>query len=134
MQHDDEASELVAAGQLAFIVTDKATGPAVRIPRLEKDCQPIPVTADAQALSRDQVTEPLEAIPAKPEHKVGQLTTGELARERSRLEAALHRPFAAEIKRLLRARLDAVLAEQAERKRRREADTAAAKAERPGYQ
>lgn len=89
----------------------------------------MPVTADAQALARDQVTEPLEAVPAKPEHKVGQLTTGELARERSRLEAALCRPFAAEIKLLLRTRLDAVLAEQAERRRRREADTATAKAE-----
>jgi hypothetical protein len=88
----------------------------------------MPATADAQALARDQDTEPLEAVPAKPEHKVGQLTTGELARERSRLEAALRRPFAAEIKRLLRTRLDAVLAEQAERSRRRETDTAAAKA------
>jgi hypothetical protein len=87
------------------------------------------VTADTQALIRDQETELLDAVPAKPEYKVGQLTTGELARERSRLEAALRRPFAAEIKRLLYARLDAVLAEQSERKRRREADTATVKAE-----
>jgi hypothetical protein len=71
----------------------------------------------------------LDEIPAKPNHKVGQLTTGELARERSRLEAALRRPFAESVKALLRARLDAVHAEQAERRRRREADTAAAKAE-----
>jgi hypothetical protein len=87
----------------------------------------MPVTADAQALDRDQVTEP--PVPAKPEHAVGQLATGELARERSRLEAALRRPFAAEIKRLLRARLDVVLGEQDERAHRHEADTAAAKAE-----
>jgi hypothetical protein len=71
----------------------------------------------------------LDEIPAKPNHKIGQLTTGELARERSRLEAALRKPFAESVKALLRARLDAVLAEQAERQRRREADTAAAKAE-----
>jgi hypothetical protein len=74
-------------------------------------------------------TQDVDAVPAKPEHRVGQLTTGELARERSRLEAALRRPFAAEIKRLLRSRLDAVLAEQADRARRRDEDTAAAKAE-----
>lgn len=74
-------------------------------------------------------TQDAEAVPAKPEHKVGQLTTGELARERTRLEAALRRPFAAEIKRLLRSRLDAVLTEQADRARRRDVDTAAAKAE-----
>jgi hypothetical protein len=74
----------------------------------------------------------LDEIPAKPNYKIGQLTTGELARERSRLEAALRRPFAESVKALLRARLDGVLAEQAEqaeRQRRREADTAAAKAE-----
>lgn len=70
-----------------------------------------------------------DEIPAKPNHKVGQLTTGELARERGRLEAALRRPFAESIKALLRARLDAVLAEQAERQHRRETDTGAAKAE-----
>jgi len=75
------------------------------------------------------IAQDADAAPAKPEHKVGQLTTGELARERARLEAALHRPFAAEIKRLLRSRLDAVLAEQADRTRRRDEDTAAAKAE-----
>ena len=83
----------------------------------------------ATSSAADQVTEPPGSVPAKPEHKIGQLTTGELARERSRLEAALRRPFAAEIKHLLRARLDAVLGEQADRKRRREKDTAAAKAE-----
>jgi hypothetical protein len=66
----------------------------------------------------------LDEIPAKPNHKIGQLTTGELARERSRLEAALRRPFAESVKALLRARLDAVLAEQAERQRRREAGRA----------
>jgi len=71
----------------------------------------------------------LAAVPAKPEHKIGQLTTGELARERSRLEAALHRPFSTDVKALLQTRLDAVLAEQDGRERRREADTAAAKAE-----
>lgn len=75
-----------------------------------------------------QASEPLEAVPAKPEHKIGQLTTGELARERSRLEAALKRPFSEDVKALLRGRLDAVLAERDERSRKREADTAAAKA------
>ncbi|HET9970971.1 MAG TPA: hypothetical protein VFQ68_22225 [Streptosporangiaceae bacterium] len=85
----------------------------------------MPATTSAE----DQATEPPGAVPAKPEHKIGQLTTSELARERSRLEAALRRPFTAEIKRLLRARLDAVLGEQAERRRRREEETAAAKAE-----
>jgi len=42
------------------------------------------ITATAPA----QASEPLEAVPAKPEHTIGQLTTGELARERSRLEGA----------------------------------------------
>jgi hypothetical protein len=83
------------------------------------------ITAAAPA----QAPEPLEALPAKPKHQVGQLTTGELARERSKLEAALRRPFAQEIITLLRRRLDAVLAEQDERRRRRDEDTAAAKAE-----
>jgi hypothetical protein len=82
-----------------------------------------PAAAPAQAPG------PLEAVPAKPEHKIDQLTTGELARERSRLEAALRRPFSTEVKALLQTRLDAVLAEQDGRERRREADTAAAKAE-----
>jgi hypothetical protein len=45
------------------------------------------------------------------------------------LEAALRRPFAAEIKRLLRSRLDAVQDEQAQRARRRDEDVVAAKAE-----
>ena len=75
-----------------------------------------------------QASEPQEAVPAKPEHKIGQLTTGELARERSRLKAALRRPFSEDVKTLLRGRLDAVLAEQDERSRKREVDTAAAKA------
>jgi hypothetical protein len=75
-----------------------------------------------------QASESQEAVPAKPEHKIGQLTTGELARERSRLEAALKRPFSEDVKALLQGRLDAVLAEQDERSRKREADTAAAKA------
>jgi hypothetical protein len=90
---------------------------------------PMPATAETKARAHDQVAAPVEAVPAKPEHKVGQLTTGELAREHSRLEAALHRPFSTDIKALLQARLDAVLDEQAERERRRVADTAAAKAE-----
>lgn len=93
---------------------------------------PIPATGDAGARAHDQATapaEPSEAAPAKPEHKVGQLTTGELARERGRLEAALRRPFSKDVKALLQARLDAVLGEQAERERRRVADTTAAKAE-----
>ena len=81
-------------------------------------------TATASA----QASEPLEAVPAKPEHKIGQLTTGELARERSRLEAALRRPFSEDVRALLRGRLDSVLAEQDERSRKRQADTAAAKA------
>ena len=79
------------------------------------------------ATARAQASEPGE-VPAKPEHAIGQLTTGELARERSRLEAALRRPFSEGVRALLRARLDAVLAEQEERSRKRQADTAAAKA------
>ena len=75
------------------------------------------------------IADQLEAVPAKPEHKIGQLTTGELAREVSKLEAALKRPFAESVKVMLRARLDAVRREQAERRRRRAEDTAAAKAE-----
>ncbi len=74
------------------------------------------------------ITQDTDAVPAKPEHKISQLTTGELARERARLEAALLRPFAAEIKRLLRSRLDAVQDEHADRARRRDEDVAAAKA------
>lgn len=89
----------------------------------------MPVTADAEALARDQVTEPLEAVPAKPKHKVGQLTTAELARERRRLEAALRRPFSADIKALLQGRLDAVLAERDERARKRTEGISAAKAD-----
>ena len=75
-----------------------------------------------------QALEPLEAVPAKPKHKVGQLTTAELVRKRSRLEAALRRPFSEDIKALLQGRLGAVRAEQDERARRRKAFTAAAKA------
>jgi hypothetical protein len=70
----------------------------------------------------------VDAVPAKPKHVIGQLTTGELARERSRLEAALTRPFSEDVKALLQGRLDAVMAEQMERSRKRQADTAAAKA------
>ena len=69
-----------------------------------------------------------DAVPAKPKYEIGQLTTGELARERSRLEAALKRPFSEDVKALLQRRLDAILAEQAERSSRRQADTAAAMA------
>jgi len=86
----------------------------------------------ATAPAHDQVTAPAgtpETVPAKPKHEIGQLTTAELARERSRLEAALRRPFAGSVLALLRVRLDAVLGEQAERRRRREEETAAAKAE-----
>ena len=83
----------------------------------------MPATA---AAAPAQTPEPLEAVPAKPKHKIGQLTTGELARERSRLEAALRRPFSTEVKSLLRTRLDTVLAEQDDRRRKCEADTAAA--------
>ena len=86
----------------------------------------------AAARAHDQApapAAPLEAVPAKPAHKVGQLTTGELAREASKLEAALRRPFADSVKTLLQARLDAVRAEQADRARRRDEDVAAAKAE-----
>jgi hypothetical protein len=85
------------------------------------------VTAGAEAAAQDQ-SAGLETVPLKPKHAVGQLTTGELARERSRLEAALRRPFSEDVKALLQARLDAVLAERAERSRKRQADTAAAKA------
>lgn len=65
-------------------------------------------------------------IPAKPKHTIGQLTTGELAQERSRLEAALRKPFSEDVKALLQKRLDKVLAEQDERSRKRQADTVAA--------
>lgn len=85
------------------------------------------VTADAEAEAADQ-SAGLEMVPLKPKHAVGQLTTGELARERSMLEAALKRPFADDVKALLQRRLDAVMAERAERSRKRQADTAAAKA------
>jgi hypothetical protein len=74
-----------------------------------------------------QALEALE-VPAKPKHKIGQLTTAELVRERSRLEAALRRPFSEDVKALLRGRLGMVQAEQDERARKREAFTAAAKA------
>lgn len=87
--------------------------------------------AAARAHNQDTApTTPLDAVPAKPEHKVGQLTTGELAREASKLEAALKRPFAESVKALLRARLDTVHEEQADRVRQRDEDVAAAKAER----
>jgi hypothetical protein len=76
-----------------------------------------------------QAPEPLEAVPVKPEHKIGQLTTGELSKEVIKLEAALKRPFAESVKALLRARLDAACREQADRARRRDEDVAAAKAE-----
>src|SRR5690349_4100468 len=84
------------------------------------------VTAGAEALSQDQ-SAGLQGMPPKPKHAIGQLTTGELARERSRLEAALKRPFSEDVKALLHKRLDAVVAEQDERSRKRQADTAAAK-------
>lgn len=76
-----------------------------------------------------QAPEPMSSAPEKPRYPVGQLTSTELAREASRLEAALRKPFAESVKVLLRARLDAVRGEQAERRRKREEDTAAAKAE-----
>jgi len=98
------------------------------MPHLAKDRQPMPATAPA----RDEITapaEPIEAAPAKPKHVVGQLTTAELVRERSTLEAALKRPFSDDIKALLRGRLDAVRVEQHERARRRAEATAAAKAD-----
>lgn len=86
------------------------------------------MTATA-AVAPAQAPEPLEAVPAKPKHKVGQLTTAELAKERRRLEAALRRPFSREIKVLLQERLDAVRAEQDERASKRAEDIAAAKAD-----
>jgi len=82
-----------------------------------------------EALAQDQVAEPLAAVPEKPAHAIGQLTTAELATERRRLEAALLRPFSGDIKTLLHSRLDAVLAEQGERARKRAEGTAAAKAD-----
>ena len=85
------------------------------------------VTADSETLSEDQSAR-VEKVPPKPRHAVGQLTTGELARERSRLEGALKRPFSEDVRALLRSRLASVLAEQDERRRKRQADTAAAKA------
>jgi hypothetical protein len=90
----------------------------------------MPVTAPAH----DQTTAPTwppGAVPAKPKHVVGQLTTAELVRERSMLEAALRRPFSDDIKRLLSGRLEAVLAEQDERACKRAEATAAAKAAAP---
>ncbi|MGD0243981.1 MAG: hypothetical protein ABSB59_27195 [Streptosporangiaceae bacterium] len=94
-----------------------------------REDHPADLGAARAAVTPAQPPEPLEAVPAKPEHKVGQLTTGELAREVSKLEAALKRPFAASVKDLLRARLDAVRREQADRARKRDEDVAAAKAE-----
>jgi hypothetical protein len=75
----------------------------------------------ATAPAHDQAAEPLEAVPPQPEHEVGQLTTAELARERSTLEAALGKPFPAGITKILQGRLDAVRAEQDERARMRAA-------------
>jgi hypothetical protein len=91
-----------------------AARPSTR-PHLAKDRQPMPATAPAH----DQAAGPLKAVPPKPEHKVDQLTTAELTRERSTLEAALDEPFAAAINKILQGRLDAVRAEQDERARMR---------------
>jgi hypothetical protein len=71
----------------------------------------------ATAPAHDQAAGPLEAVPPKPEYEVGQLTTAELARERSTLEAALGEPFPTGITKILQGRLDAVRAEQDERAR-----------------
>ena len=96
--------------------------------RLRED-HPADLGAVPAAGTSAQAPEPLETVPAKPQHKIGQLTTGELAREVSKLEAALKRPFAESVKALLHARLDAVRREQAARARKRDEDVAAAKAE-----
>jgi len=85
----------------------------------------MPATARAQ----DRVTQPDE-IPERPKFQLGEMTTAELANERIRLEAALRRPFSDDIKTLLSARLDAVLAEQDERARSRAESIAAAQARR----
>ena len=63
-----------------------------------------------------QQTEP--ATTAQPKHPVSELTTYELARYKRELEHALKTiPEHAEVRTLLRAKLDEVLAQQAERTR-----------------
>jgi hypothetical protein len=84
--------------------------------------------AEALAQAQDRAAGPDE-VPERPKFRLDELTTAELARERRRMEAALRRPFSADIKALLRDRLDAVLAEQADRARVREEGIARAKAD-----
>lgn len=84
--------------------------------------------AEALARAQDQASEP-EELPERPKFRLGEMTTAELARERSRMEAALRRPFSADIKAGLRARLEAVLAEQADRTRQHREGIARAKAD-----
>lgn len=84
--------------------------------------------AEALAQVQDQAANPGE-LPERPKFRLGELTTAELARERRRMEAALGRPFSADIKALLRGRLEAVVAEQADRARVRQESIARAKAD-----
>jgi len=84
--------------------------------------------AEALAQARDRAAGPDE-VPETPRFRLGEMTTAELARERRRMEAALRWPFSADIKASLQTRLDAVLAEQADRARVRREGIARAKAD-----
>ncbi len=84
--------------------------------------------AEALAQARDRAAGP-EEVPERPRFRLGEMTTAELARERRRLEAALRRPFSDDIKAGLRGRLEAVVAEQADRARVRREGIARAKAD-----
>jgi hypothetical protein len=96
-------------------------------PRLAKDRQPMPAETLAQA--QDRAAEPDEAVPERRNFRLGELTTAELDRERRRMEAALRRPFSDDIRAGLRGRLEAVVAEQADRARVRREGIARAKAD-----
>jgi len=84
--------------------------------------------AEAQAQAQDRAAEP-EEVTERPKFRLDEMTTAELVRERRRMEAALRRPFSDDIKAGLRGRLEAVVAEQADRARMRREGIARAKAD-----
>jgi hypothetical protein len=84
--------------------------------------------AETLARAQNRAAEP-EALPERSKFRLDELTTAELDRERRRMEAALRRPFSDEIRAGLRKRLEAVLAEQADRARERREGIARAKAD-----
>jgi hypothetical protein len=84
--------------------------------------------AETLARAQDRAAEPDE-LPERPKFRLDELTTAELARERRRMEAALRRPFSDDIRAGLRERLEAVVAEQADRARVRREGIARAKAD-----